>query len=213
MTTKLSLYQGACALLGTRKLASLTENQLSRRELDGVFSRGGITTCLQMGQWNFAMRGIQLDYTPSIEPEFGYRRAFDKPTDWVRTCGLSSDEYFREPLLDVVDEAGHWFAELDTIYVRYVSNDTEYGMDYSLWPENFARVIEHYFAKETCIRLTQSQTRKTELDRDFDRCLLKAKSTDAMDEAASFPPEGSWTRARRGNNSRRDRGVRGRLIG
>jgi hypothetical protein len=213
VTTKLSLYQGACARLGARRLASLTESQLSRRELDGVFARGGITTCLQMGQWNFAMRTVKLDYSPSVEPDFGLRRAFDKPTDWVRTCGLCSDEYFREPLLDVMDERGYWYSDLDTIYVRYVSNDTEYGMDYSVWPENFTRVVECYFAKETCLRVTQSQSLKDTLDSDFRKLLLSAKSTDAMDEATSFPPEGSWARARRGNRSRRDRGSRGSLIG
>lgn len=212
MTTKLSLYQGACAMLGTRRLASLTESQLSRRELDGVFSRGGIKSCLQMGQWNFATRTIQLDYSPSIEPQFGYPRAFDKPTDWVRTVGLCSDDRFREPLLDVVDEAGCWFAEIDTIYVRHVSNDVQYGMDYSLWPENFSRVVECYFAKETCLRITQSQSLKGELDSAFKGLLLKAKSTDAMDEATSFPPEGAWVRARRGGRSR-ERGNRGSLIG
>lgn len=213
MTTKLSVFQGACAALGARKLVSLTENQLSRRELDGVFSRGGISTCLRMGQWNFATRTVQLDYSPSVEPQFGYPRAFDKPTDWVRTCGLSADDRFKEPLLDVVDEAGFWFAELDTIYVRFVSNDTSYGMDYSLWPENFARVVECYFAKETCLRLTQSASLKGELDESFKRLLKEAKATDAMDEAATFPPEGSWSRARRGNRSARDRGSRSRLIG
>ena len=78
---KLALYNGSLALLGARKLASLTENQLSRRELDGVFSRGGIRTCLQLGQFNFAIRTVQLDYSPSVEPPFGYTHAFDKPTD------------------------------------------------------------------------------------------------------------------------------------
>jgi hypothetical protein len=213
VTTKLSVYQGACTLLGIRKLGSLTENQLSRREFDGLFARGGIKTCLQMGQWNFATRTQQVDYSPSITPQFGYRRAFDKPTDWVRTCGFCADEYFREPLIDCVDESGYWFADLDTIFARFVSNDTSFGMDYSLWPENFVRVVEHYFAKETCIRLTQSQSRKDDLDRDFDRWLLRAKSTDAMDESTKFPPEGGWVRARRANGSRRDRGSRSRLIG
>jgi hypothetical protein len=200
-------------MLGVRKLASLTENQLSRRELDGVFSRGGIKTCLRMGQWNHAMRTVRLDYSPSIGPEFGYRRAFDKPTDWVRTCGLCSDEYFRVPLVDVVDEAGHWYADLDTLYIRFVSSDTDYGMDYSLWPENFTRVVECYFAKETCLRLTQSQTLKDNLEADFRKLLLQAKATDAMDEAVSFPPAGSWIRARRGRGGRGDRGNNGSLIG
>jgi hypothetical protein len=211
--SKLSVYQGACAALGTRRLVSLTENQLTRRELDGVFARGGIRNCLSMGQWNFATRSVQLDYSPSITPQFGYQRAFDKPTDWVRTVGLCSDEYFREPLLDVVDESGYWFADLDTIYLRYVSDDSQYGGDYSLWPENFNSLVECFFAREICLRITQNQSLKESLEQDFRRLLAKAKSTDAMDDATKFPPTGSWVRARRGNSSRRDRGNRGSLIG
>lgn len=213
MTTKLSLYQGACTKLGIRKLVSLTENQLSRRELDGVFARGGIRNCLSMGQWKFATRSRQLDYAPSITPQFGYRRAFDKPTDWVRTTGLCSDEYFREPLLDMADEAGYLFADLDTIYGRHVSDDSQYGGDYSLWPENFTTVVEGYFAKEVCLRLTQSQSLKDSLEQEFRSDLAKAKNTDAMDDATKFPPLGSWARARMANGGRRDRGNRGNLIG
>lgn len=209
---KLALYNGSLALLGARKLASLTENQLSRRELDGVFSRGGIRTCLELGQWNFAMRTVQLDYSPSVEPSFGYSRAFDKPTDWVRTCGLCADAMFREPLLEVADEAAFWFATLDTIFVRFVSDSTDYGLDYSKWPENFSRVVEHHFAIGVCMRLTQSQQKKNELELAQKIWLARAKSSDAMDEATTFPPESSWTRARRGN-SRRDLGSRTRLIG
>jgi hypothetical protein len=211
--SKLSVYQGACAILGTRRLASLTENQLTRRELDGVFARGGVKNCLSMGQWNFATRSVRLDYAPSITPEFGYRRAFDKPTDWVRTVGLCSDEYFREPLLDVVDESGYWFADLDTIYLRYVSDDTQYGGDYSLWPENFNALVECFFAKEICLRITQNQSLKDSLEQDFKKLLTKAKGTDAMDDATKFPPTGSWVRARMSKRGRRDRGNRGSLIG
>src|SRR5690606_11544358 len=105
----------------------------SRRELDGVFERGGVRTCLKQGQWNFAMRTVRLDYSPSVEPDFGFARAFAKPEDWVRTCGVSEDEFFKSTLLDYVDEAGFWFADIDTIYVRYVSDDVEYGLDYGKW--------------------------------------------------------------------------------
>jgi hypothetical protein len=213
MATKLSLYQGACQMLGIRKLASLTENQLSRREFDTVFSRGGIKTCLQMGQWNFAMRSAERTYSPSITPQFGYQYAFDKPEDWVRTSAMSQDEGHRDPLLDYVDEAGYWFADLETLWARWVSNDTQYGLDYSLWPENFTRVVECYFAKEVCIRLTQSQGLKESLDSTFKKLLTQAKATDAMDEPTTFAPEGSWSRARRGGRSRSDRGRRGQLIG
>lgn len=213
MTSKLSIYQGACAAIGSRKLASLTEERLTRRELDGVFSRGGIRTCLKQGQWNFAMRTARLDYSTSVEPDFGLRRAFDKPTDWVRTCGVASDENFKSPLTEYVDEAAFWYADLDEIYVRFVSDDTDYGMDYSKWPEDFARYVEAWFGLQIHDRVVNNANKKEQLKDEVEKLLKAAKARDAMDEAAAFLPPGSWSSARRGNAYRRDRGGRGQLIG
>lgn len=214
-SSKLLLYQGACQAVGTRRLASLTENQLSRRELDSVFERGGIKQCLSMAQWKFAIRAQRLDYDPDVEPDFGLRRAFAKPSDWTRTAAVCSDEYYSEPIIhtNIADEAGFWFCDLDTIYVKYVSDDPQFGGDYSLWPENFGAVVEGFFAKEVCLRLTNDKSLKEILDRDFEASLMKAKNTDAMDEGTKFPPLGSWSRARLSRTSRRDRGSRGNLIG
>jgi hypothetical protein len=50
------------------------------------------------------------------------RGAFAKPTDWVDTSAVCQDEYFRVPLLQYADEVGYWFADLDEIYVKYVSD-------------------------------------------------------------------------------------------
>lgn len=213
MTTKLSIFQGACAAVGARKIASLTEDRLTRRELDGVFARGGIRTCLKTGQWNFAMRTIEIDYTASIEPDFGFQRAFEKPSDWVRTCGVTSDEYLKCPLTEYVDEAGYWFADLDTIYVRYVSDDVEYGSDYSKWPEDFARYVEGWFGLQIHDRVVNNANKKEQLKDEVRRLLVEAKARDAMDEPAVFLPPGSWSSSRRGRRSRGDRGNRGQLIG
>lgn len=202
MTSKLSLYQGACAAIGCRKIMSLTEDRLSRRELDGVFDRGGVKTCLQAGQWNFAMRTLMIDYSPSVEPDFGYRRAFDKPTDWVRTTGMCSDGHFNVPLTQYVDEGAYWYADLDTIYVRFVSDDTEYGFDYSKWTEKFARYAESWFGLQVHDRMVNNAEKKELLKKDVKKLLLEAKATDAMDEAAAFLPQGSWSSARRGGSRR-----------
>lgn len=214
MPSKLTIYQGACAAVGSRKLASLTEDRLTRRELDGVFSRGGIRKCLKMGQWNFAMRTVRLDYSPSVEPDFGYRRAFDKPTDWVRTCGVASDEYFKVPLTEYADEAAFWYSDLDTIYVRFVSDGLDYGLDYSKWPDDFTSFVEAWFGLQIHDRVVNNANKKEQLKDEVDKLLKAAKARDAMDEAAASLPPGSWSQSRRGHNSfRRDRGSRGQLIG
>ena len=210
--SRLSLYNGALREVGERKLASVTENREPRRVLDSVWDDEGIRTCLSAGQWNFATNSIQLDYSPSVTPAFGYTRAFDKPTTWVRTVGMCEDEYFNSPLLYYQDEGAFWYADLDTIYVRYVDSSTSFGLDYSKWPANFTRYVESWLAARICMSLTQNQSKRDGLERDAEVWLTKAKSTDAMDEATKFLPQGSWTRSRGGRGTG-DRGKRSRLMG
>lgn len=211
--SRLSIYQGACLALGERKIMSLTESRKTRRDLDGVWDRGGVQDCLQAGLWNFATRSLQYDYSPSVEPSYGYRRAFNKPDDWVRTVAVCQDEYYKVPLLEYIDEAAYWFASLDTIYVRFVSNDPSFGLNFGAWPTNFTRYVEFYFAWKIIQTTTQSTAQKQDLEKDLKKALLEAKNTDAMDEATAFPPPGTWAKARRGYRSRLDWGLRDKLIG
>ncbi len=214
MATRLTLYNGALLILGSRKLASLSENREPRRVMDDIYNRGAIRTCLSAGQWKFALRTAMLEYSPSVEPQFGFRYAFDKASDWIRTAALCSDEFFSEPLLEYSDEGDFLYSDTDPMYAKWVSDEASYGGDLSKWPENFARYVEHYFAHQACERLTQGRTKKLDLEKDMAKWLTKAASTDAMDDPTKMLPPGSWSRARhRGMSGRRDRGPRNRLIG
>lgn len=212
MPSKLSLYNGALREVGERKLASLSENREPRRVLDSIWDDDALLTCLAAGQWNFATNSIELTYSPSITPAFGYTYAFDKPENWVRTTGVYSDESMQVPLLHYKDEGEYWYADLDVIYVSYVDSGTTFGGDYAKWPANFTRYVETWLAARICMSLTQNQSKRDNLERDAEVWLVKAKSTDAMEDPTKFLPEGSWSRARRGRGNS-ERGVRSRLIG
>lgn len=209
MTTQLSLYNGALRILKERKLASLSENREPRRLLDDVWgdgqTEGAVKYCLQMGQWTFASRTVQLDYSPSVEPPFGYRYAFDQPEDMVRVCGIWSDEYLTAPVLRYIDERHFWCTDWATIFVTYVSNDLEYGADLSLWPESFAKIVEAYLAKEIAGNLTQGETRIAIANKAWEEAEIKAKSLDAMNKPTAFPPPGSWVQSRHGFGHRQSR--------
>lgn len=213
MATKLSLYQGACLAMEERKLLNLTEQRESRRNLDTVWDRNVVKTCLQAGLWNFARRTAQLDYSSDVEPPFGYRRAFDKPVDWVRTLAICEDEFFKTPHLRYSDESGFIFSDLDTLYAGWVSDDTSYGGNLGKWPENFTRYVELYLAQQVAPRTTGSKEVRDRIDKELVKTLAQAKSTDAMDEATTFMPPGTWTLNRRGRRTRSDRGNPNRLIG
>lgn len=212
MPTRLTIYNGALNIIGERRLTDLSEDREARYKLDDIWDNDLIDRVLQMGQWNFAGRSVELQASPSVTPQFGYQFAFDKPTDFIRTMKVANDEYFKMPLTQYSDEAAWWFADLETIYVQYVSNDAQYGSDFSLWPFNFTEMVEHYMAYKVAPRLTGLDFDSNALLGKWKLQLRDAKAVDAMEAAAKFPPKGGWASSRQGFRSG-ERGKRNQLIG
>lgn len=203
MATVLGTYNLALFELAEAKLVSVSENREPRRLLDAVWTVG-VYTCLQAAAWNFASRTVRIDSDPAITPSFGYRYVFQHPDDWVRTVGVSDDEYMQHPLIRYLDEGGRWLADVDPIYVRYVSNDASFGMDLSLWPPNFELYVAAYLASLIAPRVRESKQK--------DMIALarmrfsKAAAVEAMGQPPEPKPLGSFARARLGSRSgRRDR--------
>lgn len=226
MTDRLSIYNGALALCGERRLAALTEDREPRYLLDDVWNNGGVRYCLEQGQWRFATRSAALDYDTSIVPDFGYRRAFSKNSDWVNTVAVCQDEYFRTPLLQYQDDALYIYADLDTIYVRYVSDGATFGTNYGFWPESFREFVEAHFASKIVFKLTGGEAKAkfllgNDLTGQRNGILASrrkiAKNKNAQLEPTQFPAQGGWTRAREGKGGRRgpmgDGGTSGSLTG
>ncbi|MHB0965501.1 MAG: hypothetical protein ACYC36_03515 [Bellilinea sp.] len=217
-TTRILLYNDALMLCGERFLASLSEDREPRRLLDQVWDSNGVRYCLEQGQWQFAMRAQQIDADAAIDPQFGYNNAFDKPTDWVLTSAVCSDERFNTPLLQYSDEMGYWMADIDPIYVKYVSDDAAYGNDLTLWPATFCDYVAAYFASKVIMKLTSDKEKVAALLTPrtgiLAQRLLIAKSRAAMTQPTSFPAQGSWVTSRGGRRgTRRDRGNTGSLTG
>lgn len=219
--TRLSLYNDALLMAGERAIVTLTDNVEGRYLLDQVWNNNGVDGCLEEAQWEFAMRTIQLDYDPSVTPSYGYASAFDKPDDWILTSALCSDEFFRVPVMRYVDEAGFWFSDLQTIYVRYVSNDPNYGANMALWPRSFTDFVAAHFATKIILKITNDESRLnlfinlTNSEHSIrGRALLNAKSRCAMAGPTMLSAQGNWSLARTRGVNRRDGGnISGDLIG
>ena len=122
---KLSIYQGALAILGQTKLSALTENVARRHHLDEVWDRNFRERVLALEQWDFAKRVSKLSYDATLTPAYGRSRYFERPSDFIRLMALSGSEYFRPPLNgdEYRTEGNYWVCDLDEIYVQYVSDD------------------------------------------------------------------------------------------
>ncbi|HEV2898845.1 MAG TPA: hypothetical protein VGX71_13615 [Pseudaminobacter sp.] len=207
MADRLSLYNGALLKLGQPRLSALTDEGKGRRALDACYDKV-IKRCLEGGFWNFALRFVQFTSDPSYNSEYGYQKIFAKPDDWLRTAGVTFDGHGRSPLLDYDDRQDFWLADVDPIYVRYVSNDVAYGMDLGRWPENYATFVEYDLAHETCEEITGSAEKKQRLEKDRETAGKRASNTDAMNEPVTrFAPPGRLVQSR-GNWSRGSSGAR-----
>lgn len=203
--SKLQIYNMALRLCKERKLAALTDNREGRKLLDDAWGDGSTTgsvrRCLEAGQWSFAKRTVRIDYSPSITPPFGFRYAFDQPTDLVRVTGLFQDEDCQVPLTQYTDERRYWYSHLQTIYVQYVSNDAAYGADLSLWPQMFADTVAADLAHEIVGNLTQGSDVKSDVVKEWQYRMKQARGIDAQTRPTQMLPQGSWNMARGGRNN------------
>lgn len=201
-TDKLRAYNGALRRVGSRRLASLSENRAPRRWLDDAWGAddNAVRACLQKGEWNFATRSVAATPSDVVEPQFGFTYAYPKPADFVRLVDMCADAELRLDLSDdeFVDEAGYWFSNQGTLYIRYVSDDPSYGFDSSKWDESFAAYLEAYLASEIVLQVNNSNEGKALAKREEKDALAAARSADAMNEGPKFLASGSWVRSRRG---------------
>ena len=202
MTDRLSLYNGALTLIGAARLANTSERREARYVLDSVWDAGAIRACLQEAQWNWAARTVALSFSDSVQPDFGYTYAFERPSDFVRLVGMSSNENLTPPLQSYEAAGELYFADLKTIYIRYISAGSTYGSDFSLWPSDFRRFVESYLAVEIAPRLSASESKLQRLEQQRDQRLRDAASTDAMSGPSKDIPMGSWAKARHGGGLR-----------
>ena len=192
--TKLRLYNDAGLLLTEEPLASLTESNKLRRALDAVYD-AVLQQCLEEGFWNFAMRVASIDASAGIDPAIGFQNAFEKPEDWVRTYRASDNERLDPPLVNFNDEGGIWYADCDPLFVKFVSNSVNYGLDLTLWPESYANFVAYRLAHRVHKRVTGSEP-SDKFDREHKRARGMALSRDAADETVLLPPRGSWVNSR-----------------
>lgn len=206
---KLRIFNEALRLQKARELSSISEDREPQRALSSAWGSADevVTRALGRADWNFALRSAESAYDAALETNFGFRYAHNKPTDMVRLSGMSADPYFARPLIamEYSEEAGRWLTDYAALYIRYVSNGDAYGMDSSLWSEDFIAYLAAYLAFQTAGRIPGSDSDREYFQRLMRATLKEAKSANAMSDGVKFPPRGTWTRARGsgGRNSSR----------
>jgi len=210
--TKLGVINDSLRLLRNGKLSAseLAGNtrepaRLANDIWDNDFVRG----CLEDGCWRFALRACQILYEPGIDPQFngqGLQYAYQKADDWIRTIGVFVDAHMQCPHDCYYDEAGFLFSDLDTLYVRYISDDVSFGGNLAIWPRSFQDYASAKLASRMAGPLTDDGRSMMGLAA---QVLSDARGKDVVNEPTRTMPAGSWVRARAGASDYNRFGPRG----
>jgi len=205
-TTQVGIYNLALGFLGERSALTISDATEPVRVLGGYWDHAS-KFCLEQGHWKFAEREAVLTPSSTEVPTTGLANAFDKPTDYVRMNALCSDEFFNMPIIQVHERGLFWYCDLDTIYLRYVSNDENYGMDVSLWPETFVLYVALYLATLAVPRLAPERKNEV-ITAPGNVGIVEAKrnalAKDAVAGPIQFIQQGNWVSSRSRNNSGRN---------
>lgn len=200
-STYLAIYNDALLILGLPKITNVNDDSQRRSVLDTAMNASLVESFLEDTGWTFGRTTTKLEYNSGVEPEFGYRRAFDKPASLLRIHGLFQDEYLRHPLKHYEDEGSYFFADVDEFYIQYVS--TSFLTEPQNWPAYFRKAIAGRLALEAGPALPGANYQNAVMQEE--RRTKSAMSNDAVASPPRIIAEGNWVRSRNRSSSHRGR--------
>lgn len=172
MTTEVDICNGALGFLGQGQITSLTDGDTKASTCAQRYpvARDSV---LQMHPWNFAIKRAQRS-ADTAAPVYGFANAFSLPADCLQVLDLE-DAGLGE---DWRVENGKILADLGSpLRFRYIARIT----DPVRFSPLFRDALELYLASQMATALTDSQSRRENLLREFRALLSEARSTDAQE--------------------------------
>lgn len=205
MATQLELYNQALLLLGSRTIATLTDNRAERRTLDSVYD-ATFNYMIEAAMWHFAARSTEIDAETTALTGVGWDYEFEKPDDYVRLMKISDNESLSPTLSAFGEEGNLLLANCDPIYIQYVSDDTtDGGGDLTRWSASFETAFIDELAYRAAPQIQHvPPTLRDWLAKKKRISLAYAKGKSAVNQSASFLPTGRLVRARAGSRFKGD---------
>lgn len=186
------IYNGALQILSVAKIPTGSSDHPARVALDTAVESKAVESVLEDTSWRFGFTSVKIEYDPSIEPEWGYRYAFNKPGDVHRLIGVYYDENLINKLPHYIEDEANFYASVSTLYVSYVS--TDWLTQPTSWPAYFSRLVSARIAKDAA-GVVNAQ-RQLYADDEYQTRLKSAMSNDAVQSPPQVIAEGSWVRSR-----------------
>lgn len=190
----LKVYNDALQIAGLPHMVNAGDDTPARTALDVALENDLVLDLMEEANWNFAHNIVQIYYDPSLETDFGYTYAHNKPEDIVRLRGIFQDEYLRAPLRDYDDIGENIFCDLQIIYLDYIASTMV--EDPSSWPASFRKLVAARMCYDARSVLARMGADVNNIDKVYEQRLNQAKNSDAMQSPPRIIRAGSWVRAR-----------------
>lgn len=192
--------------LGAKRISALTDQTPSARACNLLYTSARQAE-LRKYDWNFAIQRVQLAADVPA-PAWGRQNSFTLPSDYIK---LTND--YPEDLTEDATQAGitvaftatftglkDWVIEGKAIItndesplnVRYIADIT----DTTMWDSLFVKAVATCMAFEMCEELTQSNTKKESLAKEYEVIIEMAKKQSSIEVAPADPPPDTWIACR-----------------
>lgn len=183
--TIIDCCNSALQRVGASTIMSLSDNSPEARACSIAYDSNRRDE-MRRHPWNFAITRAVLA-PDAIAPAFDYTYQFTLPTDCLRV--LRSDYYGS----DWVIEGRKILTNYDNpLYLRYIADI----IDPTQWDGTFYNVVTGALAIDICERLTQSNTKKELLVKQYQDDVRVARRMNAFESGPEDGPNDSWLIAR-----------------
>lgn len=196
----LGIYRDSTQILGMTPLTGADDQSELRIQLDIARESGAIEALLDDTGWGFARCTVRCEPRADLDPRWGYKNVFEKPDDCLRIHGLFEDERQRCGLRDYQEEGNCFFTDYDIIYLEYVPSTLKDNP--SAWPWHFRNFVaaELAYRVKGVEKLNIPPAQQAIVMAEHDRREDISRNTAAMQNPPRVIRQGSWTRARLGND-------------
>lgn len=197
MTSKTIIANRALTKIGDKRITSLDEDSKAASTLNAMWD-SVLDAELTAHTWNFTKaRAVMPKLTDA--PLFGFSNQYQLPADCLRL--LQVGEFLVYPKADArglfsIEEGHRLLTDLNApLALRYVKRITDPNAYSALFAEAFACKL----AVEACEAITQSNTKKQTAAADYDRTILLAIRSNAIERPSQPIGDDTWLESRNSN--------------
>lgn len=176
--------------LGANRITDITGASVEARACNNCYEELRLAE-LQDHNWVFAITRASLAANASA-PAFGKARSFPLPTGFLRLIDDYPED--RDFDRDFEIEGNEIYTDFGApLKIRYVQDVTDPNVMHPL----FRLALAYRMADQMCEEVTQSNTKKELVQKDYDRTVARARKSNAIMRIPQEAPEDPWLTVRR----------------